>query len=361
MKALKHLILGAALIISMGAQAQTELTKYVPGITAEGAVYFLPKTEVCVIVQIEKTTKTPGDFRAYANRYLRQKSIIQEPTVSHKVTSIRMYTSGRADDSKGYAVKFNAKSSATNMQLADDGRLLAINDQNTIPAEPTLFKAAKKPVAVNPRDFMSQEILAAGSTAKMAELTAKDIYDIRESMNELTRGEADYMPKDGEQLRLMLDKLSEQDKALTSMFCGTVEKDTVEFLLRICPDKEMDRQVLFRLSEQMGLVDADDLSGVPFYISVKDLHSLPEEQVDPKATKKKKAYENGIYVNVPGKAVVTIAQGNDVLLTQEISTAQFGRTELLGGALFNKKYVTRLTLNPITGSVEKFESEDAAR
>lgn len=44
---------------------------------------------------------------------------------------------------------------------------------------------------------MTEEILIAGSTAKMAELVAKEIYNIRESKNSLTRGQADYMPKDG--------------------------------------------------------------------------------------------------------------------------------------------------------------------
>ncbi len=73
-------------------------------------------------------------------------------------------------------------------------------------------------------------------------------------------------------------------------------------------------------------------------------------------SKKSKDYESGIFVNVAGKALVTISQGNNELLTQQINTAQFGRTELLGSELFNRKYLTRLVLNPITGAIEKFES-----
>lgn len=48
------------------------------------------------------------------------------------------------------------------------------------------------------------------SSAKMAELVAKEIYSIRESRNALLRGEADNMPKDGAQLKLMLDNLNQQ-------------------------------------------------------------------------------------------------------------------------------------------------------
>jgi hypothetical protein len=65
----------------------------------------------------------------------------------------------------------------------------------------------------------------ANSTAKMAELVAKEIYSIRESKNALLRGQADNMPKDGEQLRIMLEKLEEQERAMTEMFTGTKTKE----------------------------------------------------------------------------------------------------------------------------------------
>ena len=43
----------------------------------------------------------------------------------------------------------------------------------------------------------------ASSTAKMAELVAKEIYNIRESKNALLRGQADNTPSDGAQLKIM--------------------------------------------------------------------------------------------------------------------------------------------------------------
>ena len=65
----------------------------------------------------------------------------------------------------------------------------------------------------------------ASSTAKMAELVAKEIYNIRESKNALVRGQADNMPKDGAQLKLMLDNLEEQERAMTEMFSGTYNRE----------------------------------------------------------------------------------------------------------------------------------------
>lgn len=343
------------LFVSTMALGQTQISDYKPGLTAEGAVYFLPKTAVRVAVKVEKTTNTPGEFYKYAERYLRQNNVLRKESVSHKLLSCEITPYGEADKTKAFAVKFNAKTSASNIRLTDDGRLVALNAEPTPDPIFTNFIPSPKSQPINPRDFMGEEILAAGSTAKMAELTAREIYDIRESKNALNRGEADFMPKDGEQLRIMLNNLNAQDRILSSMFCGTSIKDTTEVVFTFCPEKEVERQVIFRLSQQFGIVDADDLSGTPYYINVKDLKTVPENAPD--EGKKKKEREDGIYVNVPSKIAVTVFDGINPIVTKEFQAGQFGHTELLSGELFNKRYTTRLKLNPTTGGVEKLDAE----
>ena len=64
---------------------------------------------------------------------------------------------------------------------------------------------------------MNEDILSAGSSAKMAELCALEIYDIRDSKSLLNKGQADFMPKDGEQLRIMLANLETQENALMQL------------------------------------------------------------------------------------------------------------------------------------------------
>ena len=189
----------------------------------------------------------------------------------------------------------------------------------------------------------------------MAELTAREIYDIRDSKNALNRGEADFMPKDGEQLRIMLDNLNTQDRLLSSLFCGTTVKDTAEVVFTLCPEKEVEHQVLFRLSKQLGVVDADDLAGTPYYINIRDLKTVPAEE--PVEGKKKKEKEDGIYVNVPSKIAVSVSQGNEEIANAEFPAGQFGHVELLSGDLFNKRFTTHLRLNPVTGAVDKLEAE----
>ena len=354
---MKRLILGFAFIIChlSAVLAQTATSAYMPGVTPEGAVYLLPKTGIKVTILIEKTTYTPGELCKYAERYLRIKEASPTPSVSYRITNIRQEAFAVADTSKHYAIEFNSKTVATNVRLSDDGILLAINAEPNLLPVTKPFVAAPRPASVNPRQYMNEETLAAGSTAKMAELIAQDIYEIRESRNLLVRGQADNMPKDGEQLRLMLNQLDKQDLAMTSLFTGTTTKDTTEYTMTIIPDKVSDRKVLFRFSQKLGLLESDDLAGVPYYYMAEDLKTVPPvEIIDPK---KKNKQAQGVYVNIPGKLRSTISDAQGIVNTAEFPAGQFGNVELLSGALFNKRYTTRLWLHPLSGAVEKIDVE----
>lgn len=350
------------------AMAQSEISEYTPGATAEGAIYFLPKTALRITVKVGKSTYTPGDFCKYAKRYLRLNDVEQQQSTTYRVVTLGLTSFGMADKKKAYSVKYNTKSVAANFVLADDGTLQAINIGTSAVGTKSALSpnvtdnssnfTSEKTVRDDPRKYLSEEILSAGSTAKMAELTAREIYEIRDSKNQLNRGEADFMPKDGEQLRIMLANLDRQEQALMGMFTGATVRDTTEHEFVVCPESEIKRDVLFRLSKQLGLVAKDDLSGVPYYIKVEDLHSLPAaDTTETEAAKKKKAPESGIYVNVPGKIRVTVSKGDTTMGTFELYAAQFGNVELLSGDLFNKRATTQLTLNPVTGSVERLQAE----
>lgn len=340
---------------SVALLAQTSTEQYFPGATAEGAVYFLPKTAIRIAVQVEKTTYTPGDLAPYAERYLRLSNVKQKAETTYRVLSIAQTAMGVRDTAKAYTIRFNNKTSAINVSQTADGVLLAINADAKEQAQPAVFTPAPKPAVTNPRQFMTEEILAAGSMAKMAQLTAQEIYDLRDSRSQLIKGQADFMPKDGDQMKLMLGQLDRQDKALTSLFAGTAVRDTTEEVFIVIPDKALEPTVVFRFSKHFGVVDADDMSGAPYYISVENLTELPP--TDTEAAQKKKKAANGLYYNVPGKMRATLYRGNDVLSREEYPAGQFGNVELLSGDLFNKHYGTRLWLNPLSGNIERLEAE----
>ena len=199
----------------------------------------------------------------------------------------------------------------------------------------------------------------------MAELTAHEIYDIRDSRNELTRGQADFMPKDGEQMRLMLKQLDTQEEALLQMFCGTKVCDTLQSVIRFVPTGDVSDRVLFRFSEKLGMLDADDLAGTPYYINIENLQDQMPAPETPLDNTKPSKDDIGLRVVLPGKARATIttlpiseaALSGQKASPYEFWAAQFGTLLNLSGDLFSKKMRTELTLEPTTGAVEKIETE----
>lgn len=319
----------------------------------DGSTYYLPKTVVQFRIRVEKTNYKPGDLAIYSGKYLKMDDVETEPSTSCRIINIQVISVGIPDTTQRHVAVMDKKHSIISLSRDDNGILLAVNAEGCKAEQPQPFVPARKPAPLNPRDYMNADILAAGSKPKMAELIASEIYEIRDSRNQLTRGEADNMPKDGEQLRIMMANLDKQERALMQMFTGTTEKDTTETVLTFMPEKEVNRQLLFRFSKKLGLVDADDLSGRPFYISVEDLHYLPTLSLPDDGKKSKDA--SGICVNLPGKIRLSLFDGTQPLAKNELYATQFGRTESLSGELFGKKMTTKIVLDPVTGNARKLE------
>lgn len=355
------------MISGCAVSAQTVLDNYRPGITAEGAVFYLPKTAVRVTIRYVITKYTPGEYCNYAERYFNAKDVGTQESQTYAMSSIKLNAIGVPDTSKCFALIFNAKSVASNVRLSENGILLAINAEPMKMENQKPFVGAPKPARLNPQDYMTEEIMSAGSMAKKAELTAHEIFDIRDSKNQLTRGEADNLPKDGAQLKIMLDNLNNQESALTQLFLGTTVCDTIESTMTIIPKEDVSKMILFRFSHLLGLVDDDDLSGIPYYLSVV---SQPVAKADIKDADEKKGKtlpfgnflsrdkrENGVYVNVPGKMNIRIFTSQKLWATSDFDAAQFGNVELLSDKLFNKKYTTSVVLNPVTGALMRLDAE----
>jgi len=353
---MKHLIqllvFNISLFSSLFASAQTEVEPFVPGSTLEGICYYLPRTAFRVTVIAEKTTTRPGDFHKYADRYLRMPGVPTEESVAWNLKSITLEPYGKPDKTKAYSIKLKSKTVAPLVGLSRDGLLLSINTDAQEDFLPELPKPEKGPTPENPRSYMTQEILAAGSTAKMAELCAQEIYDIRDSKNALVRGEADNTPKDGAQLKLMLDQLDKQASVLESLFCGTKQTDTEVFSFFYDPQQETERDVLFRFSKKLGVVDADNLAGEPVTVSVKVLETIPSAVPSEDVAKKRAKMEHGVYYNVPARAKLSIKYGSQEYVSMETPMAQFGIVEVLSNTLFDKKTTTQVTFFQTTGSTK---------
>ncbi len=354
----RNLLLYSLALLPLSGIAQTEVTPYMPGVTVEGVTYCLPKTALRFTVVAEKEVYVPGEYVKYADRYLRLKDVKSEGYTRWTIKSIKVEPYGVPDKDKIYNIVLKKRTVAPLVKLTNDGILLAINTDKEVEKLSDLPKTQPAEKPMNPRNYMNQEILAAGSSAKIAELTAQEIYDIRDSRNALIRGEADNTPKDGEQLKLMLDQLSKQEKALSQLFQGYTLKSTEVFSFSTTPEQEMEHAVLFRFSEKLGVVSNEDLAGEPVYIDLKSAQNIPTPVEDEKTAKKKAKMEEGVFYNVPARTFLKIYNPSKVFCQEEISMGQFGNTEVLSNALFDKKNTTQVLFYQDNGGIEKLTAQE---
>ena len=333
-----------------------DVNPYAPGGVTEGIVYYLPKTQLEIKVTANRTVYTPGDLCQYAEYYLRMKNVSSKPSVHWEIQSIQVTPIGIPDTTKAYSIKLKDKSVMSQVDLTENGIIKAINTTTPTPKATVEDKkdTPNKPQHADPRKFMTEEMMMAGSSNKTAELIASEIYQIRESKNSLNRGQADYMPQDGSALRIMLDNLEEQETALTSLFTGITDTSSHSYTYYIYPEKEIDRQVIFRFSKKLGILKENDLAGDPIYLSIVDEHILPSATEE----KQQKKRPDGIIYNIPGKGTVTINSMDKMYYKGKFPITQFGETEILISQLFNKKINTKVIFNPTTGGISKINRNE---
>lgn len=352
---MKNIIVIACLFLSLPLLAQTKVVKK-NALKANnfGITYSLPKTSLIVETEVTKVICKAGPYYKYAEKYLGVKDAITEDQVYYELGKVNLVNKGVPDADNTYIVEFKGGTVAPYAYVTEEGLLCSINAEYTPEtlADDPAKKKAQTPAKATDASVFSEELLMAGSTAKQAEVAAKQIYRIRESRLNILTGEADNLPPDGEAMKLVIQQLEEQEKALSNLFTGIKTKETTDYDVTIVPFDNLDKEVLFRFSDQLGIVDADDLGGVPVYMDLKAIDRAPA--LDPKEAEKKEKSMKGIIYNIPGKAGIEISMNKKSLYKGEAQITQFGTREGLAPVMFeDKKAPVKVYFYPETGAIKQ--------
>ena len=339
------------LLIAVTMTAQTNVERVVPTkATGNGILYTLPKTSFLINIEVTKVELTAGPYYRYAERYLGVKDVITEDAIYYELGRITMVYKGVPDPDNTYKIEFNQKTVAPFAYLSREGFLCAINETYVPEFVDEERRVEHKEMTAFSTFVYSEELLRAGSESRQAEVAAKHIYEFRESLKDIITGNADYMPPDGEALKLVINKLEEQEKALVRLFTGIESRETDYYDVSITPEDELEREVLFRFSTKLGILDVDDLGGEPVYMNLTALERIPE--LDAKEMEKK-AKSKGLVYNKPGRGRVEIIYNNKTLLKKEMPVVQFGIRDVLLPVLFeDKKQPIKLTFYPEIGAIK---------
>ena len=138
-----------------------------------------------------------------------------------------------------------------------------------------------------------------------------------------------------------------------AMFTGTTQTWTTVNTITYAPDGSQDietRRVIARVSPVQGLVDSDDLSGTPVYMSLK----VVERPEKPKNEKGQviEIPKDGFIYRLPGKVNVTVSYDNRTLADATLDMAQFGINYGLKPNVFiDKKAPAYVIFDPATGAI----------
>ena len=352
---MKHLALLLGALLTTQAFAQTKVTKNSAVKSNNyGVTYILPQTSLIIDATVTKVTRQAGPYYKYAERLLGIKDAITASEVYYELGKINVINKGIPDPNRSYTIELKNGTFAPFVYLTEDGLLCTINAEYT----PEELDSNKKKQSINNETTVentsvyTEELLMAGSTAKMAEVAAKQIYRIRESRMNILTGEADNLPPDGEAMKLVIKELEQQEQALVNLFAGVTTKEVMHKGFVVNPVEDIAKSIVFRFSSKLGVVPADDLGGMPVYLSLNQLDKQPP--LDAKELEKKEKSLKGVVYNAPGKALLTITMGKQTLLKEEVMVTQFGTHESLTPKMFeDKKAPVKVYFYPETGAIKQ--------
>ncbi len=318
-----------------------------------GLVYTLPTTAFEVEVTARHQVSKKGPFYLYAKKSIGYDKAVDQDSEKWEITDVIVRPYGVKDADSQYLMQLRP-GALTSITVDANGMLLAINKEVSAPSSDNQSKGTtpakvKWPTGNEYLQFVDEDFVASKSSAKQAQLLAESLMEVRESKLSLTRGTADAMPADGKQMELMLASLGEQEAALNAAFTGSVTTEYVTRKFTFVPDAD-GKQILFRMSDFAGFVDADDLSGDPVYLEI----ATTNEAVLPLDAKgePKKLPKNAVIYNIPGSARITISSLGRNLFEKEFQMSQFGTTFGLDPSLFtDKKSPSFAIFDPITGGL----------
>lgn len=335
----------AMILLPFNAQKSLVLTEGSPVF-----VYALPKTVLCFEVEVEKITQTPGQFFQYSQRYLATTDVFTEEKVSYRIKSIDLHTKAIADPARTFQI--DMKTAVNYPVVNQQGIICGVN----IAMPEVKFHQGKIIRNENTKSVnntllpLGEEFMMAGSTAKLAEGAAKQIYRIRESRMMLLAGDMEDQPSDGKAMNAMLEGLDRTEGELTSLFVGKTKSETIKHTISFIPDSAAVNKVLFRLSAQRGLVDAADLGGAPYYINIAPA-TLKTQAPDPKS----KPEKIGFFTVLPAVTKLNISDGAKIYIEKELQIPQLGVLVPVSEKIFNLRNI-KIHIDNFTGrllSVEK--------
>ena len=312
--------------------------------------YSLPSTTITLDVEAVQEKFYAGPYAKYAEKYLGIKARQKDET-SFQITQIRMVPLLEADQSRRYSVNVKkGQIEATFLKLSASG-LVSFADANfgdetvwRFPTEThgdfsgkgvssnltseatTLYRNSKTESAYN-KVAVQQNMVVEKSPEQKAAETASMILKLRQQRLQIVTGDTDATYS-GEAMGAAIDEITRLEKEYMTLFVGYSDFQQQKMRFDVIPQPELESQmyVAFRLSDNAGLVPADNLSGKPIVMEIVP-QTFAETQLSSDMLSNAKAAQ--VYYRIPAICTVKIMDGANLLLQSRIPVYQLGKESSL--------------------------------
>ena len=350
------------------------------GIRKYSTLYSLPKTVVRVNLEVVKTTYKKGPYHSYAESNLGLSDVVSKNKEFWKITGVKFETYAIVDTNHNYLIETNDENNRIELQLTDFGLLKSVYPEYSnysLKNEPeeelksiSSFKSGNlkshKLTDLVELDFddvpLPKAVISKRSIREQAAELSKTILTLREDRAAILVGDGytESMP-DGGALEMMVGKIDLIQQQYLSMFIGKVKKESFQYSFDYIPEepRKITQSILFRFSEENGIVENNDMSGIPMIIEIESYENLKnyedfkKKQSYLKRAAKKKEESNGLYYRIPEMGIVRLLANEDVLIQEKIKLSQLGSIHSLPSKYLDGNYV--ISLYPELGSIKSIK------
>jgi len=319
-----------------------------------GIIYALPKTTLRFTVEASRTDIIPGPYYEYAEKYLGMDNVPEEEYSDWKISNIIIDSYTEIDPEQFYMLEPEGKMNINMQKLIESGSILPVNlrAKHQFPNDFYGFNDPGKEVVftdLSVKKYIGEEkvtyykrvqrdslfakvpVVKTQSVTKTfedkAEEAANFIFMIREKRFELLTGMADFYPE-GKSLEAAINELNSLESEYLSLFIGKRFSSTYRATFEFSPrEKDLNQpHILFRYSDERGVLPPNDLRGRPVIVEMEKLNHtqnldfLLNNPVNPEEEKN----INKLFYRIPDQALVQVIDGNQLLAKRKLTIEQFG-------------------------------------
>ncbi len=272
-----------------------------------GAQQVQPKTKLTFDVSAQLEQFYAGPYARYAQKYLGVEAKEEDSSKATLTSVVMKY--GSDTEASGTSVW----SKPGFAQSGFESRGVSANYTSEAA---TLFSAGSA------SRIVSQSVTVEKTPEQKAREAADMVFLLRRNRIQIITGDTDATYS-GEAMKAAIDELAALEQEYLSLFLGytITQEQKVTFELSPSSDAKDQIYVIFRLSDQEGLLPAEEIGGKPYYLDIAPQEMASAPAADPRAASRAKAVQT---VRIPAICDLKVSDGVKTFLQSRIPVYQLG-------------------------------------